>query len=187
MACTEADFENRPCAPENCAKLVRGAFPTGPRKFVRKMCGGLLKCAEIVRNLCGVPLHKSAQNIGVGFPRMCVHKFRANFRKNLNFSLRPSSMGKKGLKAQILERGSFRIDLSTKFGKEIPSRNLREKRSCKSTYIIGVPQSEFFEWAFGTLSFHSFSLILPLSFPIQALSPLLPLFPSSHPILSPLF
>ena len=31
--------------------------------------------------------------------------------------------------AQILERGSFRMDLSTKFGKEIPSRNLRENRS----------------------------------------------------------
>ena len=31
--------------------------------------------------------------------------------------------------AQSLERGSFRMDLSTKFGKEIPSRNLRKKRS----------------------------------------------------------
>ena len=31
--------------------------------------------------------------------------------------------------AQISERGNFRMDLSTKFGKEIPSRNLREKRS----------------------------------------------------------
>ena len=30
---------------------------------------------------------------------------------------------------RILERGSFRMDLSTKLGKEIPSRNLREKRS----------------------------------------------------------
>ena len=30
---------------------------------------------------------------------------------------------------QSLERGSFRIDLCTNFGKEIPSRNLREKRS----------------------------------------------------------
>ena len=28
-----------------------------------------------------------------------------------------------------MERGSVRMDLSTKFGKEIPSRNLREKRS----------------------------------------------------------
>ena len=31
--------------------------------------------------------------------------------------------------AQILERGSFRMNLSTKFGKEIPSRNLRKKWS----------------------------------------------------------
>ena len=31
--------------------------------------------------------------------------------------------------AQSLERGSFRMDLSTNFGKEIPSRNPREKRS----------------------------------------------------------
>ena len=30
---------------------------------------------------------------------------------------------------QSLERGSSGMDLSTKFGKEIPSRNLREKRS----------------------------------------------------------
>ena len=30
---------------------------------------------------------------------------------------------------QSLERGSFRTDLSPKFGKEIPSRNLRENRS----------------------------------------------------------
>ena len=53
MACTEADFEHRPCARENYAKLVRGAFLPGPRKFVRKMCGRIRKCAEIVRNLCG--------------------------------------------------------------------------------------------------------------------------------------
>ena len=32
---------------------------------------------------------------------------------------------------QSLERGSSGMDLSTKFGKEIPSRNLREKRSAK--------------------------------------------------------
>ena len=31
--------------------------------------------------------------------------------------------------AQSLERSRFRVDLSTKFGKEIPSRNLHEKRS----------------------------------------------------------
>ena len=31
--------------------------------------------------------------------------------------------------AQSLERGSSWMDLSSKFGKEIPSRNLREKRS----------------------------------------------------------
>ena len=79
IARTEADFENRPCARENCAKLVRGAFPTGPRKFVRKMCGGIRKCAEIVRNLCGGALAHFAQNTGVGLPRMCVRKFRAIF------------------------------------------------------------------------------------------------------------
>ena len=36
---------------------------------------------------------------------------------------------RQGDTAQSLERGSFRMDLSTKFGKEIPSRNLRKKRS----------------------------------------------------------
>ena len=35
--------------------------------------------------------------------------------------------------AQSLERGSFRMDLSKNFGKEIPSRNLREKRSVQVT------------------------------------------------------
>ena len=35
-------------------------------------------------------------------------------------------------RAQRLETGSFRMDLSTKFGKETPSRNLREKRSDKA-------------------------------------------------------
>ena len=33
--------------------------------------------------------------------------------------------------AQSLERGGLRMDLSKKFGKEIPSRNLREKRSAQ--------------------------------------------------------
>ena len=80
IACTEADIENRPCARENCAKLVREEFPTGPRKFVRKMCGCIRKCAEIVRNLCGGAPAQFARNIGVGLPRMCVHKFRAIFR-----------------------------------------------------------------------------------------------------------
>ena len=36
--------------------------------------------------------------------------------------------GAKGT-AHSLERGSFRMDLSTNVGKEIPSRNLRENRS----------------------------------------------------------
>ena len=34
-----------------------------------------------------------------------------------------------GAQQQSLERGSFRMDLSRKFGKEIPSRDLRKKRS----------------------------------------------------------
>ena len=66
IACTEADFENRPCVRKNCAKLVREEFPTGPRKFVRKMCGGIRKCAEIARNLCGCAAAQFARNIGGG-------------------------------------------------------------------------------------------------------------------------
>ena len=49
----EADLQNRRCPRENCAKLVRRAVPTSPRNFVRKMRGGIKKCAGIVRNLCG--------------------------------------------------------------------------------------------------------------------------------------
>ena len=66
--------------PENCAKLVHGAYPTGPRIFVRKMCGSIRKCAEIVRNVCGRASAQFAQNIGVGLPRTCMHKCRATFR-----------------------------------------------------------------------------------------------------------
>ena len=61
------------------------------------MCGGIRKCAEIVRNLCGGAPAQFAHNIGVGLPRMCVHKFRAFFRQNMSFSLRPSCTGKKCL------------------------------------------------------------------------------------------
>ena len=82
----------------NCAKLVRRAVPTSSRKFVRKMCGGIQKCAEIVRNLRGGAPAQVSQKIGVGPPRMCVHKFRAIFATNLNFSLRPSCTGKECLK-----------------------------------------------------------------------------------------
>ena len=39
--------------------------------------------------------------------------------------------------AQSLERGSFRVDLSTNFGKEIPSRNPREKGT-EFQEILGV-------------------------------------------------
>ena len=59
VACTEADFENGPCARESGAKLVRTAFLTGPRKFVQKMCG-----AQFV------------QNIGVGLPCVRAQSWR---------------------------------------------------------------------------------------------------------------
>ena len=68
------------------------------------------------------------------------------------------------------------------------SRNLRLGcrklgRPLKSTYIIGVPKSEFFECAFGPLSSHPFPLILasfpfrscPLSYPVSPHH--LPLYP----------
>ena len=87
---------------------MRGAFPTDPRKFVRKMCGGTRKCAEIVRNLCGGAPAQFAHIIGVGLPRMCVHKFRAFFRQNLSFSLRPSCTGKKCLKPNLHNQWSVR-------------------------------------------------------------------------------
>ena len=100
IACTEADFENRPCARRKIVtKLLLGAFPSDPRKFVRKMCGGIQKCAEIVRNLCGSEPAQFAETIGVGLPRMCAHKFCAIFRQNLNFSLIPGCTGKKCLKS----------------------------------------------------------------------------------------
>ena len=38
--------------------------------------------------------------------------------------------------AQSLQRGSLRINLCTNFGKEIPSRNLREKRSVSKPPIL---------------------------------------------------
>ena len=47
---------------------------------------------------------------------------------------------------QSLERGSFRMDLSTKFGKEIPSRNLRKKRSGLTPSVnlnLGAPEKVY--------------------------------------------
>ena len=41
------------------------------------------------------------------------------------------------------------------------------QRPLQSTQIIGVPTSEFFKCAFGPLSSHPFSLILPPSFPFR--------------------
>ena len=62
-------------------------------------------------------------------------------------------------------------------------------RTLKSTWIRGVPKSEFFERAFAPLSSHPFSLISPSSFPFgpcsvsRHFSPLhLPLYP---PFLTP--
>ena len=99
IACTEADFENRSCARENCAKLVRRAVPTSPRKFVRKMCGA----SKSVQRLCAICAGKAPaqflQNTGVRLARMCVHKSRAIFAKSSNFSLKPSCTGKKCLKS----------------------------------------------------------------------------------------
>ena len=45
--------------------------------------------------------------------------------------------------AQSLERGRSRMDLSTKFGKEIPSRNPREKRSESETGRIRFRRVRF--------------------------------------------
>ena len=49
--------------------------------------------------------------------------------------------------APSLERGSLRMDLSKDFGKEIPSRNLRKKRSGKlililSCCLVSAPKSQ---------------------------------------------
>ena len=94
---SEADIENRPCARENCGKVVCSELPTCPRKVVRKMCGGISKCAELVRNLCGGATAQISHSIGVGLPRMCAHKAHAIFTHILNCSLRPGCTGKKCL------------------------------------------------------------------------------------------
>ena len=80
-------------------------------KIVQNLCAGhsrqipeilCKKCAGASKNvlrLCEICAGGSAaqftQNIGVGLPRMRVHKFRAIFHWNLNFSLRPGCTGKK--------------------------------------------------------------------------------------------
>ena len=52
----KADSEHMPRARENCVKRVRSAVPTSPRKLERNMCRGIIKCEEIVQNLCeGAP------------------------------------------------------------------------------------------------------------------------------------
>ena len=74
-------------APERIMQLVRRELPTCPRKVVRKMCRGTSKCAEIRRSLCGVQgaTAEISHSIGVGFPRMCAHEFRAIFAQIWNF------------------------------------------------------------------------------------------------------
>ena len=59
----------------------------------------------------------------------CHSPFSAPFRPFIRFNQCALFCRARGT-AQSLERGSFRMDLSTKFGKESPSRNLREKRWC---------------------------------------------------------
>ena len=63
---------------------------------------------------------------------------------------------------------SYPIVLQTSYPKVFLGRPL------KSTWIIGVPKSEFFEYALAPLSSNLFPHFSPL-FPLQALSPLLPL------------
>ena len=48
--------------------------------------------------------------------------------------------------AQSLERGSLRMDLSTKFGKEIPSRNLREKKVRRGSAVFCPTNSREDPW-----------------------------------------
>ena len=48
-------------------------------------------------------------------------------------------MGVRPSKTELGERQNFRIDLSTKFGKEIPSRNLHEKQVGTETLGSGYP------------------------------------------------
>ena len=85
IPCTEADFENRPCARENCAKLVRRALATDPRKLVRKMCGGIQQCAEIVRNLCRGAPAQFAQNKGWGASENVRAQISRNFSVEFEF------------------------------------------------------------------------------------------------------
>ena len=48
--------------------------------------------------------------------------------------------------AQSLERGSLRMDFSTKFGKEIPSRNLHKKKVRKGIEAGGFQTRKFSEF-----------------------------------------
>ena len=98
-----------PRVREYCAKFERGVVPRGPRKFVRNMRVGIKKCAEIVQNLCGTIL---AQNWGE-FPRICLHKFCAFFRQDLNFLLIPSCAGKSTLNTSFVSEGRVFLCLSS--------------------------------------------------------------------------
>ena len=60
--------------PENLCERCAGASKNDQR-LCTICAGGVEKCAEIVRKLCGGAPAQFSQNIGVGLPRMCVHKF----------------------------------------------------------------------------------------------------------------
>ena len=47
--------------------------------------------------------------------------------------------------AHSLESGSFRMDLSTKFGKAIPSRDLRDNKVSFTSMTQGFPKGSFCE------------------------------------------
>ena len=64
---------------------------------------------------------------GIPLPLLISAPFRPFPPRKAHCSVERQAQHRAWRGAQSLARGSFGMDLSTKFGKEIPSRNLREK------------------------------------------------------------
>ena len=85
------------CLRKLCKTCMQGSPDIFPRKVVRKMCGGLQKCAEIVRNLHGGCTCTFSQSIALGLSRMCVHEFRSILarKKRVEFLIETKPCGQK--------------------------------------------------------------------------------------------
>ena len=83
------------CPKKLCKTCARGIPDRSPKICAKRCAGASENGAEIVRNLRGGAAAQFARNIGVGLPRMCVHKFSRIFSQKLEFFPETKMYGQK--------------------------------------------------------------------------------------------